>query len=83
MAKNKKKASAENGGSRSQQRVVRRDFTIHEALGNWMVRMNTGDKHTDRMLCLCTRQSDAHYIAAVLNYQHKNPPNAELSDREQ
>ena len=35
--------------------------TVHEALGNWMVRMN------HRMIALCTKESDAKMIADELN----------------
>ena len=44
--------------------------TVHEALGNWMVRMN------HRMIALCTKETDAKMIADALN-----APNAEVSDQ--
>lgn len=53
---------------RSLPRRVRR-FTIHEGLGNWFVRLGSGKE--SRMLCLCTRGADAHYIASVLNQRHE------------
>lgn len=55
-------------------RMVGRRFTVLDALGNWLVRMSEGPGKPGRVLALCTRLSDAHYIARILEARHDEPP---------
>lgn len=76
--KSKAKSERKKRAAVRVQRVVRRRFTVHDWLGNWLVRMTVGKE--SRMLCFCTRKPDAECIAAALNTLQFQPPN-EKADR--
>ena len=37
--------------------------SVYEVMGQWMVR----DNRIKRMICLCTKEEDAHLISGLLN----------------